>query len=712
MADINIYGVLHAATAEGIIAKAAQIKDDDLNLTQAQINQMVVSGSAYLLKTELDLDVATEYQTLTDSFEDIDAAVKANKNVIFKVAEQSYITATTVVGEANKYTFNLEVPITTSNITNGLTLLHYTVEISKNEDLTVATTYFDPNHLIYGEINNLQVGNNTLVLYGRPSKTYGISAFNSNNFANQFVTNAVIRLVGSNVYLKPISVTATTTGLEFYLPATNDSTLGYKCTWAGMESAYEEDVSTHNVKLTIGAEKVVYNITVDSALNDDSTNPVQNKIIKQEIDSINSSISTISKSVSSLETSVENIDSQITEAIQNQVTDKIGTASGIASLDENGLVPSSQLPSYVDDVLEFANQGAFPKSGETGKIYVAQDTNLTYRWSGSQYIEISKSLALGETSSTAYAGDKGKANRDALNSAPTTVVTNFGDVTPTATNITIAFTNSNKASETNQYSSGDGGTITIPTATTENAGLMSATDKSKLDNFLGTGDIESLGDLIDSVQANTDAIEQINTNIGTPTELTTDSKTLVPAINEHETQLNNLNNTAVKQVKVGSNNATSPISGVVTINNATTAADGAMSKEDKTKVDKLVTSGNGQQFLANDGTYKTVSMNLSEEYAKAQTVQEVAAGDSYETAISKLDKAVSENTTDISTNENNLNTARTSVGLNSNFQLPSLALTNFLAEANSIIACLQALDTKLKETSDTANNLLVWNEVQ
>lgn len=712
MADINIYGVLHAATAEGIIAKAAQIKDDDLKLTQAQINQMVASGSAYLLKTELDLDIATEYQTLTDSFEDIDAAVKANKNVIFKVAEQSYITATTVVGEANKYTFNLEVPITTSNITNGLTLLHYTVEISKNEDLTVATTYFDPNHLIYGEINNLQVGNNTLVLYGRPSKTYGISAFNSNNFANQFVTNAVIRLVGSNVYLKPISVTATAAGLEFYLPATNDSTLGYKCTWAGMESAYEEDISTHNVKLTITAEKVVYNITVDSALNNDSTNPVQNKIIKQEIDSINSSISTINESVSSLETSVENIDSQITEAIQNQVTDKIGTASGIASLDESGLVPSSQLPSYVDDVLEFANQEAFPKSGETGKIYVAQDTNLTYRWSGSQYVEISKSLALGETSSTAYAGDKGKANRDALNSAPTTVVTNFGDVTPTATNITIAFTNSNKASETNQYSSGDGGTITIPTATTENAGLMSATDKSKLDNFLGTGDIGSLGDLIDSVQANTDAIEQINTNIGTPTELTTDSKTLVPAINEHETQLNNLNNTAVKQVKVGSNNATSPISGVVTINNATTTADGAMSKEDKTKVDKLVTNGNGQQFLANDGTYKTVSMNLSEEYAKAETVQEVAAGDSYETAISKLDKAVSENTTDISTNENNLNTARTSVGLNSNFQLPSLASTNFLAEASSIIACLQALDTKLKETSDTANNLLVWNEVQ
>jgi hypothetical protein len=98
-----------------------------------------------------------------------------------------------------------------------------------------------------------------------------------------------------------------------------------------------------------------------------------------------------------------------------------GVANGVAELDANGLVPTSQLPAYVDDVLEYASRSAFPATGETGKIYVALDTNLTYRWGGTEYVEISPSLALGETSSTAYAGNKGKANADAIAALQTTV---------------------------------------------------------------------------------------------------------------------------------------------------------------------------------------------------------------------------------------------------------------------------------------------------
>lgn len=81
---------------------------------------------------------------------------------------------------------------------------------------------------------------------------------------------------------------------------------------------------------------------------------------------------------------------------------------------EGKKIDSNYLPSYVDDVLEYASLSGFPAKGEAGKIYVATDTNLTYRWTGTQYLEISKSLALGETSSTAYAGNKGKANADAI----------------------------------------------------------------------------------------------------------------------------------------------------------------------------------------------------------------------------------------------------------------------------------------------------------
>lgn len=86
-----------------------------------------------------------------------------------------------------------------------------------------------------------------------------------------------------------------------------------------------------------------------------------------------------------------------------------------ANLSNNGKVPANQLPSYVDDVLEYGTFNTFPATGEDGKIYVAQDTNLTYRWSGTRYVEISQSLALGETSTTAYPGNKGKQLSEDLN---------------------------------------------------------------------------------------------------------------------------------------------------------------------------------------------------------------------------------------------------------------------------------------------------------
>ena len=105
----------------------------------------------------------------------------------------------------------------------------------------------------------------------------------------------------------------------------------------------------------------------------------------------------------------------VTTALAGKVdTSAVGAASGVAELDSTGKVPSSQLPSYVDDVLEYDDVASFPATGETGKIYVAKDTNKTYRWGGSDYAEISESLALGETSSTAYAGNKGAANATAI----------------------------------------------------------------------------------------------------------------------------------------------------------------------------------------------------------------------------------------------------------------------------------------------------------
>lgn len=75
----------------------------------------------------------------------------------------------------------------------------------------------------------------------------------------------------------------------------------------------------------------------------------------------------------------------------------LGVANGIATLDASGKVPAAQLPSYVDDVLEYATQAAFPATGETGKIYVETTGNTTHRWSGTAYVKITS----GEVSSVA-----------------------------------------------------------------------------------------------------------------------------------------------------------------------------------------------------------------------------------------------------------------------------------------------------------------------
>lgn len=115
---------------------------------------------------------------------------------------------------------------------------------------------------------------------------------------------------------------------------------------------------------------------------------------------------------------------------------EMGVANGVATLGADGKVPSGQLPSYVDDVLEYENKASLPAKGETGKIYVAKDTNLTYRWSGSAYVEISTSLALGETSSTAYAGDKGKALAVRVTAVEGKASTNESNVSSVGTRVT------------------------------------------------------------------------------------------------------------------------------------------------------------------------------------------------------------------------------------------------------------------------------------
>ena len=115
------------------------------------------------------------------------------------------------------------------------------------------------------------------------------------------------------------------------------------------------------------------------------------------------------------------------EKLETSIAAKIptsakGSANGVAELDGAGKVPAAQLPSFVDDILDgylyngkFYSDNAHTKeyAAESGKIYVnLSEGGKTYRWSGTAYAAIPNGVALGETSSTAYRGDRGKAAYD------------------------------------------------------------------------------------------------------------------------------------------------------------------------------------------------------------------------------------------------------------------------------------------------------------
>lgn len=102
--------------------------------------------------------------------------------------------------------------------------------------------------------------------------------------------------------------------------------------------------------------------------------------------------------------------SSVTHLSGDIATSQKGAANGVATLDSDGRVPSSQLPSYVDDVLEYASVSKFPTAGESGKIYVSTDSNKTYRWSGTTYVEISPSIVVGTATGTAFDGGVGNAH--------------------------------------------------------------------------------------------------------------------------------------------------------------------------------------------------------------------------------------------------------------------------------------------------------------
>lgn len=341
----------------------------------------------------------------------------------------------------------------------------------------------------------------------------------------------------------------------------------------------------------------------------------------------------------------------------------IGMPNGLATLDENGKIPVSQLNGHLarvqgvdavvmselptesisidymvwmistkkfnewngtewieldpaaDTIYNFRNSDA---EGNTDR------TNILYRWDGQNLVEISESLALGEVEGTAYEGSKGKQNADNIASLQSQV----GD-----------------------------------------------TDFSSTTYLQDVENLTQAGIFLDQ------ALKQVNDDLG------------------------ELDGESIKGIQI--NGTDIPASqGVVNLPLASTTSDGTLSKEDKVKIDYITGEGDGSQFLSDDGTYKTIEMNLSDDYTASDKVNndlQPIPGDSFQESISKLHKAILDDEEVIAQTFSNIQTV---LGVeNPNQVIPNLDNTNYLQGQSQIIEILKVLDFTLKSVHDSITNV-------
>lgn len=261
------------------------------------------------------------------------------------------------------------------------------------------------------------------------------------------------------------------------------------------------------------------------------------------VDAINKGDAAVKAQVDRLDTKIDDVN----EDLQDFKALK-GQPNGLAELDGNGKVPASQLPSYVDDVMDaYATYTVSPTGvlqniqlyadaehetpivGERDKIYVnvtPGEVSYQFRWSGSQWVHIdSNAIIIGDITGTAYDGGKGKAMENVVNSMPDNLLSTFQLDQTDVNNITISLTGVEKSD--GKYVESTLADITITPATNTVAGLMTGAEKLAIN--------ETLPDAInDEKVARENAVKELKAK---DTELQGNIDSLEDALNEDITEL-------------------------------------------------------------------------------------------------------------------------------------------------------------------------------
>ena len=380
------------------------------------------------------------------------------KNTSFEGKMDSLIAA---ILKGENYDYN---PLTNKPSINGYTLEGNKTNAqlgipTKTSDITNDSGFVEDKNYVHTDNNYTTADKNSVATIGDKVDKVTGKGLSTNDLTDALKANYDDAHTKAHEHSNKTVLDATTASftLDDQRKLTNIESGAQKNTVTGVKGAAEENYRVGNVNITktnIGLENVAnerqwsetnhpttmsgYGIT-DGVSNTDyntlkgrvDTNEDNIAMLDSDVEGLTTDVGTLKTDMATVKGAVNTIQGDYVpktrkvngKALSADITlgasdvkaiptSQKGTANGVAELDANGLVPSSQLPSYVDDVLEYDTKTDFPTNGESGKIYIATDTNLQYRWTGTQYIEISSSLALGETSSTAYRGDRGKTAYD------------------------------------------------------------------------------------------------------------------------------------------------------------------------------------------------------------------------------------------------------------------------------------------------------------
>ena len=376
------------------------------------------------------------------------------KNTSFEGKMDSLIAA---ILKGENYDYN---PLTNKPSINGYTLEGNKTNAqlgipTKTSDITNDSGFVEDKNYVHTDNNYTTADKNSVATIGDKVDKVTGKGLSTNDLTDALKANYDDAHTKAHEHSNKAVLDATTASftLDDQKKLTNIESGAQKNTVTGVKGSAEENYRVGNVNITktnIGLENVAnerqwsetnhpttmsgYGIT-DGVSNTDyntlkgrvDTNEDNIAMLDSDVEGLTTDVGTLKTDMTTVKGAVTTIQGDYVsktrkvngKALSADITlgasdvkaiptSQKGVANGVAELDANGLIPSSQLPSYVDDVLEYDTKTDFPTNGESGKIYIATDTNLQYRWTGTQYIEISSSLALGETSSTAYRGDRGK----------------------------------------------------------------------------------------------------------------------------------------------------------------------------------------------------------------------------------------------------------------------------------------------------------------